>query len=101
MSRKGIAKTVGVYLDAARTTAASPNGTARLLAGFGVISRALEADVTPSQLRAMHPSLRPYSDAHIEGFALIGEGLVAGRIDVPSAPLGSSRTSRRAAKQHG
>ena len=59
-------------------------GNASLLMGHGTLKRANDAGVSPSQMRAMFPDLQNFSDAKIEGFIEIGDGLVDGAISVPS-----------------
>ncbi|MEN6647596.1 hypothetical protein [Stenotrophomonas hibiscicola] len=82
MSDKEYVKT---YLNAAKSVLSSPNGTARLLSGFSTLKNGADAGVTPSQMRAMFPDLRKYSDATIEGFIEMGSDLVEGKTIIPSA----------------
>ena len=82
MSEKEYVKT---YLNAAATAIKSPNGTARLLSGFSTLKNGADAGVTASQMRAMFPDLRKYSDARIEGFIEVASDLVEGMTVIPSA----------------
>lgn len=66
-----------------------PAGTARLVEGFCTLHRGITAGVTPSQLRALYPSLQSYSDAAIRGFTDIGGMLVAGTARFAADPLNS------------
>lgn len=59
-------------------------GKACVTMGHGTLSRAAKAGVTTSQQRAIFPDLQRFSDAEIEGFIAIGDGLVDGSIVVPS-----------------
>ena len=59
-------------------------GKACVTMGHGTLSRGAEAGVTPSQMRSMFPDLKTFSDAKIQGFIEIGDGLVNGSIVIPS-----------------
>ncbi|MBV5309322.1 hypothetical protein [Chromatium okenii] len=76
---------VNTYLDAAAATIKSPNGTARLLAGFRTLKSGADAGVTTTQMRAMFPDLRKYSDVKIEAFIEVASDLVKGATIVSSA----------------
>ena len=82
MAEKEYVKT---YLNAAKAAISSPNGTARLVSGFSTLKNGADAEVTASQMRAMFPDLRKYSDAKIEGFIEIGADMVEGETIIPSA----------------
>ncbi|WP_439852503.1 hypothetical protein [Pseudomonas syringae] len=76
---------VKTYINAAKAAITSPNGTARLLSGFSTLKNGADAGVTASQMRAMFPDLRKYSDAKIEGFIEVGADMVEGKTIIPSA----------------
>lgn len=76
---------VKTYINAAKAAITSPNGTARLLSGFSTLKNGADAGVTASQMRAMFPDLRKYSDAKIEGFIEVGADMVEGETIIPSA----------------
>lgn len=82
MSNKEYVKT---YLNAASQVIKSPNGTARLVSGFSTLKNGADAGVTPSQMRAMFPDMRKYSDEQISGFIVVSSDLVAGDTIIPSA----------------
>lgn len=82
MSEKQYVKT---YLDAAAAALKSPNGTARLVAGFSTLKNGADAGVTPAQMRAMFPDLRKYSESKIQGFIEVSSDLVEGATIIPSA----------------
>ncbi|MFI8751901.1 hypothetical protein ACIGG6_18110 [Vreelandella lionensis] len=55
------------------------------MSGFSTLKNGADAGVTASQMRAMFPDLRKYSDAKIEGFIEIGTDMVEGATIIPSA----------------
>jgi hypothetical protein len=59
-------------------------GTARLVRGHSVLSRAQDAGVTPSQMRSIFTDLQGLSDNEIMGFIDLGNALVAGEINISS-----------------
>ncbi|HGM4734129.1 TPA: hypothetical protein ACKPYB_000646 [Stenotrophomonas maltophilia] len=76
---------ITTYVKAAKSVIDSPNGTARLLSGFSTLKNAADAGVTPSQMRAIFPDLRKYSDATIDGFVQMGSDMTEGKTIVASA----------------
>ncbi|WP_413693452.1 hypothetical protein [Psychromonas sp. KJ10-2] len=93
MSKKEYVKT---YLNAAGEVLKSPNGTARLVSGFSTLKNGADAGVTPSQMRAMFPDLRKYTDDKIEGFIEVSSDLVAGDTIIPSAIFEEPTSSEKA-----
>lgn len=84
MSKKAGEVVQEVYKNVKKAT----YGKACLTMGHSTLKRAQDAGVTPGQMRAIFPDLEGRSDAQIEGFIEIGNGLVDGSIKVPSYAFG-------------
>ena len=66
------------YVNAGVAVLSSPNGTARLLSGYKTLKNAADAGVSPSQMQAIFPDLRPFTEAQIEGFVTVASSMVNG-----------------------
>jgi len=78
-------KKVGeIVQEVLENTKKATYGKACVAMGHSTLSRGAKAGVTPSQMRSMFPDLQPFSDAKIEGFIEVGNGLVDGSISIPS-----------------
>ena len=75
----------------------NPFGTARLLEGHAVLSRAKTANITDEQLRVLYPDLHATTDAEIDGFVTLGNRFVTGevRCNGSAFPKEKNTTSNR------
>lgn len=82
-------KKVGkIVQDVLQNAKKATYGKACVTMGHSTLSRGAAAGVTPSQMRSMFPDLQTFSDAKIEGFIEIGNGLVEGTVNIPSCIFG-------------
>ncbi|HGW2956233.1 TPA: hypothetical protein ACNP37_004968 [Raoultella ornithinolytica] len=67
-------------VDTIKKVLTNPFGTARLLEGHAVLSRAKTANITDEQLRVLYPDLHGTTDAEINGFVTLGNRFVKGEV---------------------